>query len=88
MPEKYIYLELDSRNRVSLSKVKNRHDRYRILVEPNGTIILTPVDLLTKDEQAYLANPEIRAAVEHSQAHPERSKPWVRRTPRKSDETA
>jgi hypothetical protein len=85
MAEKEIMVELDSRNRICLTKVKNRHDRYRILEEPNGTLILTPVDLLTKDEQAYLANPELRAAVEHSQAHPEERRPWVRRTPRKSE---
>jgi hypothetical protein len=85
MAEKEIMVELDSRNRICLTKVKNRHDRYRITEEAGGVIILTPVDLLSKDDQAYLANPELRAAVEYSEAHPERSKPWVRRTPRKSE---
>jgi len=38
-----LFVQLDSRRRVSLGKLANPHDRYQLEVFPNGTIIATPV---------------------------------------------
>ena len=78
-----LHAELDSRNRISLGKVKNRAERYRIVEEPDGTLILEPADLLTRNEQLYLSSPEIVAAVKRSNEHPELRRVYNRKTPRR-----
>lgn len=75
-----LIVELDSRNRVSLTRVANRHDRYLVREEPDGTLILEPSEVLTKAEKAYLADPELQAIVEHGRSHPEKSRPRPTRT--------
>ncbi|MCD2158292.1 hypothetical protein LQL77_32120 [Rhodococcus cerastii] len=78
-----LHAELDSRNRISLGKVKNRAERYRIVEESDGTLILQPADLLTRDEQIYLSSPDLIAAVKLSNEHPELRREWQRKTPRR-----
>jgi hypothetical protein len=75
--------ELDSRNRISLGKVHNRSERYKIVEEPDGTLILHPADVLTRDEQRFLANPDVVEAVRRADEHPEKRREWQRRTPRR-----
>lgn len=78
-----LHAELDSRNRISLGKVKNRAERYRIMEEPDGTLILEPVDMLTRNEQIYLSNPQMVAAAKRAEDHPELMRPYTRKTPRR-----
>ncbi|KLN71420.1 MULTISPECIES: hypothetical protein [Rhodococcus] len=78
-----LHVELDSRNRISLGKVKNRAERYRIMEESDGTLILEPVDMLTRNEQIYLANPQMVAAVQRADEHPELMRPYTRKSPRR-----
>jgi len=66
-----LIVEVDSRQRVSLNRVKTKHDRYIVTEEAGGTLILEPAVVLTRDEHNYLAHPDLVAAVEHSRQHPE-----------------
>lgn len=74
-----LIVEVDSRNRVSLSRLTHKHDRYIIREEADGTVILEPAVVLTQAERNYLTNPEVQAAVEHSRQHPEQRRPRPRR---------
>lgn len=66
-----VIAELDTRNRISLSRVQNRHERYFVREEADGTVILEPAVVLTAAERAYLANPELQRIVDNARAHPE-----------------
>ena len=44
-----VLVNLDSRNRVSLSSITKLHDRYVIAESPDGTLVLTPVNIVKAD---------------------------------------
>lgn len=67
-------LAVDGRRRISLGALA-RHDRYFAAAEPDGTIVLTPVVVLSVTEAAALHSPGIRAALEFADS----GKPGVRR---------
>lgn len=77
MPD--VLAEIDNRNRISLSRVKNLHERYFIREESDGTVILEPAIVMTAAERAYLADPELQNIVDTARAHPENRKPRPRR---------
>ena len=61
-------VELDNRRRVTL-KI-GHHDRYLVHEEPDGTLIFRPAVILTEDELAIQANPELLDRMERSMANP------------------
>lgn len=79
-----IIVEVDSRHRISLGKVVNRAERYKVVEEPDGTIVLHPADVLTRDEQRLLAHPDVSAALQRSDAAgADDRRPWTRGTGRR-----
>jgi hypothetical protein len=53
-------VELDTRRRLSLARIARAEDeRYQVDVEPDGTIILTPVVVMTSFEAALLREPAL-----------------------------
>lgn len=74
-----LIVEMDSRNRVSLSRVEHKHERYIVREEADGTLVLEPAVVLTRAERAYLADVELRAVVEHGQANPQNRRPRPQR---------
>ncbi len=64
-------IELDSRKRAALGRLAH-HDRYLARVEPDGTLILTPATVMTKQEADRFLDPEIVALVEEKMRHPEK----------------
>ncbi|HEY5857099.1 MAG TPA: hypothetical protein VIW24_24445 [Aldersonia sp.] len=75
-----LIVEVDSRNRVSLSKLAHKHNRYIVREEEDGTVILEPAVVLTQAERNYLASPDLQQAVEYSREHPEQLRPRPRRS--------
>jgi hypothetical protein len=58
-------IELDSRRRLSLARIARDEDhRYEVDVEPDGTIVLTPVVTMTSFEAALLRNPNLVQAIQ------------------------
>lgn len=51
MDDNTVLVELDSRRRLSLGKLA-KHDRYFVVVEEDGTIVLTPVVVLAASQVA------------------------------------
>lgn len=85
MPDKDIMVQLDSRNRVCLTKVKNRAERYLITEEPDGTLILSPVEVISREDLPA----DVRAKLDEIDANPpQQYQEWVRRTPRASERDA
>lgn len=64
-------VQIDGRKRASLGAMA-RFDQYMAREEPNGTIIFEPAVILTPSERAFLADPELVAALSNANAHPER----------------
>lgn len=53
-------VEVDSRRRISLSKIgRPEYTRYFVHEEQDGTIVLTPAVVMTAFEARVLANPEL-----------------------------
>lgn len=50
-------IQVDSRKRVTLGTMAH-HERYAAWVEADGTIIMTPVIVLTQEERNRLTDPE------------------------------
>jgi hypothetical protein len=65
-------LELDSRKRLALGRLAH-HDRYLVREESDGTLILTPAEVMPKQEAELLrANPEFVAMMKERMSHPEK----------------
>ena len=65
-------LEIDSRKRLALGRLAH-HDRYLVHEESDGTLILTPAEVMPKQEADLLrTNPEFVAMIEEKVRHPER----------------
>ncbi len=65
-------VELDSRRRVLLGD-RAVSNRYRVVFEPGGVIVLTPVVSIPYAEaQLWQNNPELAKKLVDSVAHPER----------------
>ncbi|NKR46265.1 hypothetical protein GS506_16005 [Rhodococcus hoagii] len=76
--------ELDTRNRISLSKVENKADIYKVVEEPDGTVVLHPAVVMTKLEERFLRNPDLVAAIKRADdVKPEERRKWERKTPRR-----
>ena len=76
--------EVDSRKRISLGKIRNRAERYLIEEGQDGTVILRPVEIVTAEDKALLVHPEIVEAVRNADDQASSSRPYVRRTPRRT----
>jgi hypothetical protein len=60
-------VELDSRRRLSLSKVGHpEYTRYFLHEEPDGTIVLTPAVVMTAFEAKVIAHPELARRFEEA----------------------
>ena len=69
-----IIVELDSRRRASLGRIgRAEHTRYLAHEEPDGSIVLEPVVVLSETEVSFLRNRDLVAIVEDNRAHPERA---------------
>lgn len=61
-------IDLDARRRTTIRL--GHHDRYRVTEMNDGTLLLEPVYVLTKDEIILRANPELEARIERSVRDP------------------
>ena len=74
-----LIVEVDSRNRVSLSRLTHKHDRYIVREEADGTVIRNRPLCSLRQSETISANPEVQAAVEYSRQHQEQRRPRPRR---------
>lgn len=61
-------IELDARRRTSIRL--GHHDRYRVTEYSDGTLLLEPVFVLTKDELTLRANPDLERQMEEALRDP------------------
>jgi hypothetical protein len=67
-----ILVELDDRRRVYLSKVGRSTDRrYLVRTERDGTMVFTPAAVVPAHVLRLLNRPDILAALQHGDEHPE-----------------
>lgn len=76
MAQNSTFVVLDSRKRLNLASIATTAS-YLVTREPNGRIILDPAVVMTEQERAVLADPEVRAGVmrsreQHAEHRPRR----------------
>jgi hypothetical protein len=77
-----VWLELDSRRRLSLGQIA-KHDRYLAEIEEDGTIVLTPAVVMTEAEARLLAAPETAREIAEFLKDPTSGVPWAGRRARR-----
>lgn len=65
------YIDVDKRGRCSLGKHSQGHDRFRVIPNDDGSLLLVPVKQLDELEMEFVRRPELRAELEKSIAQAE-----------------
>ena len=81
-------VEVDGRRRVALGRIGHeRHTRYLVSEEPDGTVILTPAVVMSTHEEALLRNSDLVAEIRANKADPSRLVESRARRPRSPKQT-
>lgn len=63
-------IEIDQRGRTSLGRMHVTPGRYLGEVQPDGTIVLHPAEVMTRGQARLLARPDVMAAIDEVAADP------------------